>query len=487
MENFATYNGADEALASFQGAANLRKCLEVMKSMDAGFPTPDWAGGGVLAPYMVQDIDTVIKLATFQQEDLKLVKRLKRLPYEGNSTIHEYTVKDSYGARMSLGTGEGQNGPSVMANAVRGTAKCKYRAHKRPVTEVARSMNNIMGAPNAEALCDLDAAMYELGNREYWLLYGDDRYEPNNIQGLKQAAEEAHAVSGRHVVDMRGAYVDTDVLYNQISFLCDSPNFGKPTFIEMPIDVKTDIGKVLGPHVRINRSDLSSGNQGNYGIEAVGINGPRGHVPFEENVFLSPNERKLTVTTALGDAADRPSTPVISVAVHVGGGSSAPLFLDTDIGVYAYKFYAVGPGGQSVPVATGNITSQEGKSHIWTIDVPSGNIPTCYKVYRTEKGGSDFYEILTVPQTFNIDGVTPEATVVTDINEWLPNTGVAFIAQDTPDVMGWAQLLPYMKYPLAHLSPMRNNLYMIFGMSIFAVKKRISMVKNIRMGLTGSV
>lgn len=471
---------AEQALEMFGGLDALRDLVQ--KSMEAGYPNPmPYEGGGSLAPLMVQDIDTVLKVATFDMAKIKLIKRIPKPPYQGKSTIHEFTIQDSYGPQISTFTTEGTNGPLIDAAFTRVIAKCKYMAHVRTVTEVAGSITNIIGAANAFEKADKDAAIYHAANQEHATFYGDDRYEPGSIQGMKQAAEEADLVDGQHVIDMAGEYVDTDKIHDLVSTLCDAPNYGSPDCIYMPVKIKNDIGKVLGSHVRINQN-MQGGLLGKTGVEATGTIGPEGDVPYETSTFLSPEKRRLTLTTAVGDSSLRPPTPTIDTEPAVGAGSSGPLWLSTDVGVYLYKFVAVGGQGQSAPVATAAVTAEAGKKI--TFKINSNERTTCYKVYRTEAGGSDFYEILTVPQTFDTDGVTPLDTTVTDLNAWRPNTGVIFITQHTPDVMGWHQLLPYTRYPLARTSPQRPTLYMMFGMNIFPIKKRIGMIKNVKMNIT---
>ena len=103
--------------------------------------------------------------------------------------------------------------------------------------------------------------------------------------------------------------------------------------------------------------------------------------------------------------------------------------------------------------------------------------PDYFKIYRTEKDGTQKYCIANVPaQNVNAGGTT----TFVDKNETLPNTYTAFMGEFTPEVIAFKQLAPIMKMDLAQLGPVYRWMILIYGVPQLYAPKKWMKFKNIK-------
>ena len=101
-----------------------------------------------------------------------------------------------------------------------------------------------------------------------------------------------------------------------------------------------------------------------------------------------------------------------------------------------------------------------------------------YRVYRSEKDGAE--------DTCRYIGSWPRNaagnTVIVDENERRPNCSNIYILQCTPDVMYWAQLLDFLRRPLAQDKTTIPFLLMLFGSLHVKVPTKNHILRNCKLG-----
>ena len=464
MDQFGMQNqgGVQSPFNSF------KELMEAQKSMDAGAPVPSYSGGGVMAPLLVQSIEMTLTQITSQAEDAAFWSAFPKDSSRINNTVHEYRRQTDLGYDIDGFSVEGAVGPSVDASFESLYAKCKFFTHKRVVTHVAGQFGPVIGANSAIEKANIDASNWQTRQLDAALLWGDEDLNPQMFNGIVKTCE-----TQGNVLDNRGQALDTAGVRNIISTLRVPPNYGNPNKMWISVETQNDLDALVLPHVRYN---VPQGDVRMMAKVATGIQAPvlNGYVPFAHDIFLSPDFKKLVTGTAFGEV--QPATPTASVAFAAG----APTVPGTsewaagDAGNYIYKIRAVGAKGKSAVLTSGTIAVVAGQTVKVTLAAPGVDNVLYYEIFRTEKGGSDFYLIDRVKQVAG-----PGATPYEDLNEYLPNTTWAFVVQEDPRVFVWKQLLDFFRIQLAMVDLNIPFAYGLYGMPLWLAPERLYAIKNI--------
>jgi hypothetical protein len=452
---------------------SMQEFVQLQKALEAGWPAPSYTGGGAGWPLLPQSIQMTLAWATAQMEHVRLWKAFPKELGRIGSTIHEYSRQAGLGSNLDFAMAEGDVGPIVDSEFERLFAKVRFMSHIRSVSNPMTLLKPLVGANDAIEKANYDAAIWQAVTLENALFFGDDNIHPYSVNGLRRACEDVN-----HVADMRGLPLDTDKVYDYIVSLVEPPNYGLPTHLWTSVGVKADFGKIGGTHVRFNvPPGLAAKGDFKLGIEATGIIGPMGDVPFEPDVFLSPKQAANTV--AIGQ--NIPNTPAWEAqgAPADAGSDVASQFTADDAGNYIYKVVACGPKGKSAPLTSSPTAVASGHKISMTIAAPAGTTVHYYTIYRTKKGGaaSANFEIARVKQaTSNGSAI---ATTFVDKNENLPDTSWAFLVEMKPEVMVWKQLLDFARIPLAMTELRQPFAYVLYGMPIIEVPTKLYAFKNI--------
>jgi hypothetical protein len=450
---------------------------QVMKDIMAGHPVPGYTGGGALGPLMLQDISGTLSVAGYKTKHIKFWPRVQKAPDKLHNTVHEFTRQRDYGDDLPFYTAEGGIGPRVDVSIERLFAKCRFMSHIRRVSHAAGLINPIIGpAKDAVEKANWDASRWQLRQLERGLFFGDSTTNPESIDGLKHACE----IEG-NVYDMQGAAIDTDALYN-ITVTLIQNKFGDPDAIWMDYTAKQDLAKVFHNYVKYDIQPGVTAANINGGVNAIGLIGPEKLVKFEPNVFLAPDGAPSD--TALG--ADQPATPTIKVQ-PAATGDAASKFNSDDEGNYYYKVVAFGSTGDnggvtgcSAPVTSSVVAVTEGDKVALTITKPGSDSVVFYRVYRTKPGGSVYYKVFDVRQSYSEGAVAD--TVITDYNEYRPDTTTMFVVEHDPEIFIWQQLMGFTRIPFAMTEQTglkQPFAYVLYGMLEVMVPSKIYMIKNV--------
>ena len=133
------------------------------------------------------------------------------------------------------------------------------------------------------------------------------------------------------------------------------------------------------------------------------------------------------------------------------------------------------------------VTSEDlGKTVPLTFINPvSSAFPVEYiKVYRTERDGTELYEIAKFAVSSSGAGAV---TTWADVNYTLPNTYTAFMGEMSPDILGFKQLAPMMKMDLATLGPVIRWMILLYGVPVMYAPKKWMRFKNIKSTVPGFI
>jgi hypothetical protein len=456
--------GGDSPFKSFQ------ELMEAQKSLDAGTPVPSYSGGGVGGPLLPQSIEMTLTQITSKAEHSVFWQKFPKDATKIKNAVHEYRRQTSLGIDLDGFAAEGSVGPSIDSVFQALYARCKFFVHKRVVTHPMSQFDSIIGANSAIEKANIDAADWQARQLNMGLLWGDESANPYQFNGIAKTC-----VTQGNVLDMQGSPLDTKQVRDVIANLMVAPYYGMPNKVWIAPELQNDLDQVIFPHVRYMGADAVT----MMGKTATGINAPTkdGVVPFERDIFMSPSFKKVTAFTALGTTY--PSTPTISVAWADLGATGGSVFNSTDTGVYNYRIVAVGALGKSAATAAAPVTvAAAGDAAGCTIQAPGSDNVLYYSILRTEKGGSDYYEIMKVPQHRDGLGV-PDATPIVDLNAYRANTMWCFIVQEDPRVYVWKQLLDFFRIQLAMVDLNIPFAYGLYGMPLWLAPERIYAIKNI--------
>jgi hypothetical protein len=452
--------------------------------------------GGALAPLVPQSIQPTLDVATYTQQHIVLWRMLTKTMV--SSTLHEAARVNSYGTmQLDPFIAEGGGGNLSEGDYERQIVKIKFMAEKKEITDVATMVSHIgysgvskMGLQQQTQ----DGTLALMGKLERSLFWANEDLSDLHFDGiLKQITGTSFNGNGHstpwtlsydnsdQITDLEGEELTPQQLITAMYKVHSSPNFGivneilvEPRVFGRLVNIATTYGRFPmeggGP----------SGGQLVWGSGKLMIAGPMGLVPITPTPLLlqpqSPN------TGAIGET---PPTAVagsdITTAVATDANAN---FKADDAGTYQYKVVAVGDGGASAALdpAGGEGASfavAAGQRVSFTIadagTATSGDASIrYYRVYRTAPDGSEFYFLGEFPRSDS----QSSNTVFYDYNQRRPNTAPAVLLQNTPDVMYWAQLLDFLRRPLAQVATTVPFLLMLFGSPFVKVPTKNHVILN---------
>lgn len=465
MVSWRDYSGLDGfGQTTVQDVVDLKKALSAGNDINA--PGSFAAGDGFAM--RVESLDQTLKNTTYRMEHPRLWKVIPKGP--AFNTVEEFNQVTDYGQlEQGAWINEGELPQSTDATYTRNYRVVKFLGTLRSVTHVASLVKPAHG--NLIAQETVAGTMYLLRQMERNLFIGDSSLDDAQWDGVdKQIADNALP---ENIIDLRGQPLTEDVLIDGALTIQDAPNYGTPTHLFLNPKVKADLVKTFFPKSRYDL--LSKGDSGNVGLDIGGFTSPAGDVKFESDVFINVTEG--IPSAAVGPAATRPSSPTFGSAPAITAAPAAgSLFGSSDLGVYFYQVVAVNRFGQSAAVASASVTFASGDiGDGITMGITEGAVsPSYYKIYRTEPGGAAATAklIARVPRT----GAT---TTFVDLNTTLPNTSSAYLFQMNSDNMGFKQLAPMVKVPLATIDTSIRWMQLIYGTPVVFSPRRNVIYRNV--------
>ena len=427
---------------------------DLQKALDAGTPDPTYEGGGAGWPLITQSIEGSLTWATAKEYHARLWKQLPKDPKRLTSTVHEFSSITGLGPNVDFAMPEGSAGSMIESDLTRNKKFVRFMSHKRSISDPMNQLTNLVGGSPAIEQMNQWASTWMVLQLEAALFWGDSSINPYAIDGLAAICKAQN-----RMVDMRGAPLTGDAVYDVLPEMINAPSYGHPTDLWISVQSKTDFARLGGTHIRWDVPQGLNGTQSfRVGADATGIISPLGDtVAFQPSIFL--DSKKGPGTVAIGDGA--PATPTGTLALST---DAATKFTADDYGVYGWKVRACGVKGKSAPctLASGTIDGTHTKA-TYTIAAPGTDNVLYYECFRTKAGGTGLFEVRRIPQTRSGDG-SPAATLFVDMNEDIPDSYYAFALENTPEVWQWKQLLDFARVALP-----RDEYRQVFGYALYGL------------------
>lgn len=448
---------------------DLQKLNEALrKSTTAGYQTPaNLSGAGSLSPLIPQSLENVLASATYSMEAVQLWRNIPKT--QVGQTVHEYNVIKEHGLDLSPFMAEGGVPAANKSEYERKFVKIKYMAELREITDVASTINPLVG-PNPTALAEETERgtlrLMQKLERELW--HGDEDANALGFDGIiKQISDNSDSVT-----DRAGQAASPKFLQELLSEVFAAPRYGAPDTIYVEPRIHGDLIKQTNDLGRFNTITQSDGSF-TFGAGDLKIMGPYGPIAVKAAPFL------FNSWEAPSAAAGSLGTPSIAAAAAdpAAGEGAVPA------GDYFYKIVAVSNTlGYSAPATIAQkITVAEGKK-VEVSCTPNGALSNVdfFRVYRSDKdGAADTCKL--IGQVASNAGLTVKFQ---DTNAKIPGTSDIVMVKHSPDVMRFARLLDFMRRPLAEVKTTRPFLLMLFGAPIVAVPSKCHVIKNV--GLTSN-
>jgi hypothetical protein len=435
------------------------------KSGDVGYQTPaSISGAGSLSALVPQSLEASLASATFTMNEIALWKNIPKVKV--GSTVHEYNVIKEHGLDLSPYMAEGGIPAMNKTEYERKFLKVKYLSEMRQITDVASTINPLVG-PNPTALAEeTERGTIRLMSkleRELW--HGDEDANALGFDGvIKQISAEP-----KSVVDMRGASLTAARLQETLSDVYAAPFYGSPDCIYVEPRVHGDL---INSTVQFGRHDqlkVSDGSSFTFGAQQLNIMAPYGSVPVKAAPFLFNSWDAPAAASGHGLAA----ATVKSIANPV---DAASLFVAADAGEYWYKIVPVSnSAGYGAAVQTAKATIVAGKSTVITMHAHA--TADFFRVYRSPVG-SQAGKHQFIGQMSNSNPGTSE-DVFTDINAVIPGTSSVVMIKHDPNYLQVVRLLDYLRRPLAEVQTTRPFLLMMFLSCVVKIPSKMRVLKNV--------
>lgn len=453
---------------------DLQKLNEVLrKSTTAGYQDTSGvigADAGSLSPLMPQSLENVLASATYSMDAIQLWRNMPKI--QVGQTVHEYNVIKDHGLDLSPFMAEGGVPAANKSEYERKFVKIKYMAELREITDVASTINPLVG-PNPTALAEETERgtlrLMQKVERELW--HGDESANALGFDGvIKQISADSNSVT-----DKAGGAVDPEFLQGLLSEVFAAPRYGAPDTIYVEPRIHGDLIKQTNDLGRFNTISQSGGSF-TFGAGDLKIMGPYGPIAVKAAPFLFNSWEAPAQGSGSGPAA-----PTVAA---LAGNNAASKFAAGDAGDFHYKVVAVSNAtGYSAPTQldtdanTGGvqpIAIAAGESNTLTITPAAAGVDF-FRIYRSEAGGAVGSEKL----IGQVAASGTNAVNFVDHNEQRPGKSSIVMVKHDPSVMRFARLLDFIRRPLAEVKTTRPFLLMLFGAPIVSVPSKCHVIKNV--------
>lgn len=423
---------------------NLQKALTAGQSINP--PGAVTAGDGFAL--RVESLERTLKNVTFKMENLRFWRQIPKIA--AYNTVEEFNQIQEYGTNQdSAFISEGALPEEQDTTYERKFAVVKYMGVVRRVTHVMSLVRPAHG--NVIAQETINGTMDLLRKVEINLYEGDSNVSPLQWDGYRALLQ--NDAPAANIIDLRGQPLSEDILMDAALTIQDAPNFGTPTHLHLNPKVKADLIKQFFPKARYDLYQKS--DSGLLGLDTRGFTSPAGDIMFEPNVFITDGGGPSAA--AVGDAARRPSDPVISTSVTTPSNNDS---LFDEAGSFFVSVQAVNRFGRSaaVPLNSGNAIAVAAGDSI-NFSLTAGADADFYAIYRGTTSGNQRL-VARIPAT----GATPVDVV--DLNTKIPGTTEAYLFQQNLENMSFKQLAPMVKIPLATIDSSIRWMQLIYGVPV---------------------
>lgn len=425
------------------GAASVEDVAELNKALSAGGGNGGTHGvqtAGAMGPLMPESLDPLLTSMTYTEQEFKFWKAVYKDP--AYNTAEEYNRLHKVGSGEAAFIGEGDLPSEEDSTYSREVTLVKFMGTTRRVTHVA-SLVRTMGIENAVAQETKNGTLWLMRQLEESLFFGDSNIISVQFDGLNKLMADG----GTPTYDLRGDPLTEEVLSGMCAVVRQAPNYGSIDTVFCSIGVKNDLKNLIRDRLR-----ASFGTAVDFEPKVDGF----ANVKIEDNVFIQEGGRPYA--SGLGPASKRPLTPVLGAAGTSSPVTASAQFAAGDAGTYYYKIVAYNRYGRSAPLTVTGFAIAAGDSGVIPV-VDGGQDTAGYIVYRSAKdagAATDCKEIFRVKRS----GASQD---IVDLNDYLPGCSTVFGLEMKPAVIGWKQLAPFTKLPLATIDTSIRWMQVLYG------------------------
>jgi len=459
------------------GSASQSELEALSKALQAGYQVGSGKTGG--SSLRVESLEASLKVVTYSSSHIKFWKKIPKSP--AYSTVEEYNELSDYGGSATPWIGEGELPQASDSSFVRRMQFVKFLGTVREVTHQASLVHPAHG--DLIALENQNGILYLLQQIEQSLFTGDSSLafdgEAEQWDGLDSLVDPTS------VLDLEGSSLQEADIEEASNTIVE--NYGFPTDLFLGLRSMSDLTKTMYPRQRISMPAPVNGKAG-MTIESISTQG--GELSLCPDVFVRSRPAAPTAATSSG----APATPATIAGVLNAGATNGDHTKGAPTGTtnFAYVVTAANRFGESAPTAVlgaavAMTQAQKVAGNSITLTITNAAAigaypPEYFKIYRSvaavsaavPAAMSSYSHIMSVPASSQIAGI---ATVVEDVNLYLPFTSTAYMGELTPSVLTFRQLFPMMKMDLAVLAPAYRWMILLYGTPLmFARKKWLRMI-----------
>lgn len=471
--------------AVFSGENSMGELAELQKAMEAGDITGMQTVGRTDVPgatLKVEDLENTLKVLTFKETDIKLWKKVRKLP--AFNTVEEYNQQLEYGTDGYSFTDEGGLPEDDSPMYRRQAQLVKFMGTTRSVSHPMQLVSTMVGDLMNQEIKNGTMKILRDADRSLW--FANSHIVSQEFNGYRQ--QQIDSLGGVNswsnsdvVIDLRGQKLDEATFENGALSIIN--NNGEADLFMCPPQVLSAFKNSLLDQKKIYIGNNTEGNMPNAGLQVQKYLSQFGFIDLEFDKFLAQSNRHKTITSP-ATSKKAPSKPTLDNAdsAKMAVDKNNTLFAGDQAGSYSYAVSAINRYGESQLVALGSApiavtTAQSVDLKFTASDDASGFI--IYRSKKDDKSGK-FYPIFKISIKELTDGYDGGAAgVVRDKNRSIAGCEESFLIDSSEDVWSFKQLAPLMKMDLAVLSPATRFMLLLYGTPILYAPKKMVTFKNI--------
>jgi hypothetical protein len=452
------------------GMATQEEVDNLNKALTAGYEVNplNLQGGGA---FRVESLENSLKVLTYGDQHIKFWKKIPK--QKAYSTVEQYGQLIDYGRGQGAFVGEGVLPDTNDSTYARKAAFVKFMGTTREVTHPMTLVNSAFG--NVVARQNQDGILWMLKQIEQSLFWGDSKLAVGGNEGLEFDGINKMIDPG-NTIDLRGTYLEEKHINWGAQMIIQ--NYGTPTDLFLPFEVMAQFSQEFFPKERVIMP-TASGYQAGVVVNKFMTHG--GEVEFNPNIFL--NKTRPLNMNASSFKAPSVGTLAASGTPLTGTGGTLPA------GTYQYVVTFNNSHGESIPSNAITVTLASGDVGKVVNLVITNPTSTAFpieniRLYRTEAGGTNFYQVARFAVTSAGSGAV---TNYADNGAVLANTYTAFMGEMSADIIAFKQLAPMMKMDLATLGPVIRWMILLYGVPVIYAPKKWMRFTNIKADVPGYI
>ena len=461
------------------GNGSMEQVAELHKAMTAGTGSQGLTAGaqtaGSLAPLMPESLEATLKVMTYSEKQIKFWRSLFKS--QATNTAEEYNRLHQVGTGESAFITEGDLPEEEDSTYSREVTLVKFLGTTRRVSHVA-SIVKTAGIQNAIAQETKNGTLWLMRQIEHSLWYGDSSIIPEQWDGFRKLLIDGSSI----IYDMRGAPLTEDVINGLCGVVRSAPNYGQVDTLWTSIGIKSDLSNI----VRVNQRAMY-GSVITMGNRIDTIETQHGALRIEDSVFI--REGGKVEANGVGSASKRPIVPASLVLAVVAGPQAGSQFNTGSAGVgsvtdevrYAYSIVAINKYGRSAPVSAvlGGVVSAT-DSVTLTITGGAGTKASGFIIYRTNNSdGAGAHDATNAVEVARISATAGGDGLYTDLNANLPACSDVFGLEMSPNTLGFKQLAPFTRIPLATIDTSVRWMQVLYGAPVLYRPRHNFVIRNV--------